>query len=92
MSVQNSCDDKRVREGGGGGGGGGREVERPGWREELTLSLGLSVLSMMSAASNSLIVWGMKLFLITITTSLGLGVADALYHGLRYKEYTHTVY
>ena len=67
------------REGGREEGGRGREGEG----ETHTLSLGLSVLRMMSAASKSRLVWSTGLFFITITTSFGLGVADALYHGLR---------
>ena len=37
---------------------------------------------MMSAASKRGLGSGCGLFFITITTSFGLGVADALYHGL----------
>ena len=51
-----------------------------------TLSLGLRVRRMISAASNSLSRPSLvrKLLFFTInTTSFGLGVAEAMYHGLR---------
>ena len=51
-----------------------------------TLSLGLSVLKIISAASKSRLASGYGLFLMTITTSFGLGVAEALYHGLLERE------
>lgn len=47
-----------------------------------TLSLGFRVRRMMSAASKSGRGLGNGLCLMTMTTSFGLGVADALYHGL----------
>lgn len=49
----------------------------------LTLSLGLSVRRIMSAASNSRSLLVRKLLFFTIsTTSFGLGVAEAIYQGL----------
>ena len=52
----------------------------------LTLSLGFKVRSMILAASNDLLLTSSvakMLFLMTRTTSLGLGVADAMYQGLK---------